>query len=125
MNLAQNFISLICTYSDTEFTFIIPPYSIVYWDQVNRNGEMINQIQAQKQALDMLLSYENVSVYCFYDDTDMICDFNNYYDSIHFDAKISNYLIEQIGEQKHRITKDKIESELQFFMQYDYDALFQ
>lgn len=128
-NVEENYISLIAEHPDTEFLFVIPPYSIVYWDQAYRNGELSNQLQAEQDAVRLLLTYSNVSVYCFYEDTELICDLDNYYDMIHYDADTSKWMMEQIKEHKYLLTEQNLEEhcnhETEFFTHFAYETLFQ
>lgn len=128
-NINKNYISLIKEHPDTHFDIIIPPYSIVYWDSANRKGELENQIMAEQKAIEMLLQYENVSVYSFYNDTELICNLDNYYDSIHYNADISRKILTDISEQKSQITLDnldkRMEEDLEFLTTYGYDTLFE
>lgn len=128
-NIRENYISIIEAHPETTFYFYIPPYSVVYWDDVIRDGEMERQFRAWEVALNQLLEYDNVKVYDFYDRTDIIENLDNYYDSIHFNADISNQIVEWIGTDDFRIEKDEVHEKLlghrEWLEQFDYDALFE
>ena len=41
-----------------------------------------------------LLSYENVRMFCFQNQRDIVCDLNNYADYTHYHADVCRYIVE-------------------------------
>lgn len=127
-NISENYISVIKEHPETDFYFYIPPYSVLYWDDIIRDGEFERQFGAWEVVLKRLLEYDNVKIYDFYDWHDTIDDFDNYYDSIHFNLEISNRMVECMSKDEHQVALDSVDDILtrnkEWFMQYDYDSLF-
>ena len=127
-NLEQNVISLVKKHPETEFYLYFPPYSILYWDDEIRTGKYERNIEAQRLAIEMLLPYENIHLYSFFDDYLMICDLSNYIDSIHYGQKYSDQIMRNMKEGKGLLTKDNYEqylSMLMFYELFDYEQFFQ
>ena len=83
-NLTQNIEPLIQTHSDTEFVFYFVPYSILYWDQEVREGNFDSTIDAVDYAMGALLKYDNVRIYFFHNEEDIITNLDNYKDYSHY-----------------------------------------
>lgn len=126
-NLEQNVISIAKKHPETEFYLYFPPYSILYWDDEVRTGKYNRDIEAQRLAIEMLLPYENIHLYSFFDDYIMICDLSNYIDSIHYGQKYSDQIIMNMKDKKGLLTKDNYEQYLymlEFYELFDYDQFF-
>lgn len=127
-NLNQNVISTVVAHPETEFYFFFPPYSILYWDDIVRTGKFTQMVEAQKIAIEMLLPYNNVHLYSFFDDYIMICDLNNYIDSVHYGQNYSDRIIQNMADGIGMLTKENYENYLtmlNFYNLFDYDAFFE
>ncbi len=91
---------------DVEFIFYAPPYSILYWDDCILRGRLTAEICALNELYENLLAYDNVRIFYFQDDWDMITDLNNYKDYSHFSKDISHYIYECMRDGKCEITSD-------------------
>lgn len=128
-NIELNILPVIEKYPDTEFYFFYPPYSILYWDFLEREGMMKAQLEAEEMVTDMLLSYDNVRLFNFFEDTDLILNLDNYRDKEHYNSNVNSYLLEQMSQGKYEITKENKEAHMafmrQFYLNFDYDAFFE
>ena len=94
------------------FRFICPPYSILWWDNAYRNGETMQNLYASTMAAKTLLSYENVEMYYFQNQEEIIADLDNYMDTIHFSDLINREIVNCMKEGKYRLTLENYEEEL-------------
>lgn len=94
------------------FRFIIPPYSILWWDNTYRNGETEQNLYAIEAAAQCFLQYENVEMYYYQNNEEIITDLNNYMDTIHFSDKINYAIVEWMKEGKGRLTLDNFRQEI-------------
>lgn len=127
-NLKQNVTDLAEQNPEIEFYLFFTPYSIYYWDSVNQNGFLSKMLAAEKEAAEWLLEYENIHLYSFFDEFDMICDADNYTDYIHYGEWVNSRILVWMKEGKHRLTRENYQEYYDrvydFYMGYDYDSLF-
>ena len=118
--------SIIESHPETEFYLFTPPYSILYWDRVTRDGTYPAVLKLFDRLVTDLTPYENVNYYCFAPEL-YILDLNNYIDEVHFspqiNRKIAEYMATHDGVDEssilymHTFFKDIIEN-------FDYESLF-
>ncbi|WP_408069724.1 SGNH/GDSL hydrolase family protein [Butyrivibrio sp. JL13D10] len=97
---------------DTQFTFFFPAYSMLWWDGIYRTGERDAFIHCEKEMVKNLLKYDNVKVFCFQNERDVITNLDNYMDSIHFSPEINKLMLDQMIEGKYQLTEDNYEDML-------------
>lgn len=128
-NMEYNILPLLEKYPDTTFYFFYPPYSILYWDLNYQDGTMKAQLEAEEMVTDMLLSYENVRLFCFFENTELVCNLDNYRDKEHYISDINSYILEQISLGNYEITEENKEAHMEFmrefYLHFDYDAFFE
>lgn len=127
-NLDQNVISLVKEHPETQFYFFIPPYSICYWDDLYRKGEINKIIEAQRVEIELLLPYKNIHLYSFFDNEKIICNLNLYRDSLHYNQEVSDMIMESIYYGAGQITGSNYEEYLnvieEFYTKFPYDDFF-
>ncbi|MBQ6576044.1 MAG: hypothetical protein IJL90_08065 [Lachnospiraceae bacterium] len=113
---------------DVEFIFYSPPYSILYWDDCILRGRLTAEICAINEVYKKLLEYDNVRMFYFQDDWDIITDLDNYKDYSHFSKDISHYIYECMRDGKHEVTsKTSFDTLLKFsedVADYDHESTF-
>ncbi|HOO28250.1 MAG TPA: hypothetical protein PLU43_07275 [Lachnospiraceae bacterium] len=113
---------------DVTFYFYSSPYSILFWDDSVRRGNTTAEICALSRVFEKLLSYDNVRIFYFQDDYDIITDLDNYRDYSHFDQPINYYMYECMRDGKKEVTLDTYYDTLlnmyQFAIAYDYESAF-
>lgn len=128
-NLYKNIISLAKKNPETTFVLFYTPYSILYWDEIYRDGTLVKQLLAEKHATELLLQCDNIELYSFFDKTDLICNLENYRDGLHYVKEINEMILAWITEGVGRVTKDNyqdlIQKEYNFYLNYNYDHLYQ
>lgn len=101
----------------TKYIFFLPPYSLLNWDEIVRAGEKDKYLFALEQVFAALLPYENVEIYSFQMDRDIICDLNFYMDKVHFSTQINQYMLQCMLEKsiEYRVTRENTDVFLQLF----------
>lgn len=95
---------------DTEFIFFYPPYSFLWFDNINRCGDTDAYLYNMKMCTQSLLKYENVSFFNFINDEKYVGDLDNYMDALHFTPDINNYIVDVLKEgDSRKITADNID----------------
>ena len=113
---------------DVQFIFYSPPYSILYWDDCILRGRLTAEICAMNEVFNTLLDHDNVRIFYFQDNWDIITDLDNYKDYSHFSKDISHYLYECIRDGKCEVTgKTAYDTLLKFsedIADYDHESTF-
>ncbi len=85
---------------------MIPPFSMLWWDCAYTNGTLEKNFYILEQTIPRLLVYDNVEVYFFQNEENIICDLDNYMDMLHYSPEINQYMLEQLCEGNRRVTKE-------------------
>jgi len=121
--------SWIAEHPETEFHFYFSPYSILFWDKMQRQGETEAMFTMLAYAAERLLAYDNVSLHCFLTDTDIITNLDNYTDHIHVSDEITHFMVEAMEEGTCLLTEENYRAQLEalhtFVVNYDYESIFQ
>lgn len=104
-----NMEALILAHPETQFVFFMPPFSVLYWDAEIRDGTFESTMDGVEYALKYLLEYENVQIYFYQGDEDIITNLNNYKDYSHYGPWINNLITQYISEGRNQVTKDNVE----------------
>lgn len=127
-NLEQNVIRVTQMYPHVTFYLFITPYSIYYWDSVNQAGTLSKMLTAEKEAIELLLPYENIRLFSFFDEFEMICNPDNYKDPVHYGEWINSQILLWMQTGEHELTEENYqeycERVYEFYMHYDYEGLF-
>ena len=128
-NIEQNVLELAKAHPEIEFYIYVSPYSIYCMDYWYRLGTIEKQLLAEKRVIELLLTCENINVFSFNTQYDVICDANNYRDVAHHTADINSQILLWVKDGVGRLTKENYEAycqeEWDFFMNYDYEALYE
>lgn len=124
----QNLISIARAHPDIQFYYFFTPYSIFYMDYNNQYGILQRELEGCRLATEMLLECDNIRVFSFFDDYDLITDPDNYSDKTHYTAAINSLLLQRMQAGDYELTKDNYQQHWSdvsaFYLAYDYDALF-
>lgn len=128
-NVQQNVLELAKDNPNTEFYYFIPPYSIYWWDECSQAGNLKRTIEAFKYMSELIVQQENIHLFCFFDEHDLITNMNNYKDTMHYSGDINSKILQWLSKEQHKLTKDNYvnywECIEQYYSNYDYDALFE
>ena len=110
---------------ETEFDFFLPPYSILFWDKVTREGRVDAVFSAIHQAADALLPHGNVKLYGYLMDEDIVTDLDNYCDYIHHSGQVCREVLAMLRAEECRLTAENLDEMLagwrEFVVNYPYD----
>lgn len=95
----ENLIQRIKTHPDTEFIFILPPYSSLWRENMIRCGEQLRYEYAYEAFLDAMKQFDNVKIYSFMDDINITDNLDNYMDAMHFSYNISGMIASEIQKE--------------------------
>ena len=125
----ENIVQLVNQYPNTTFYLFYTPYSICYWDALHLKGTLNKQIEAEQTATELLLQCSNVRLFNFFDHSELICDLNYYNDDGHYSAEGNSMILQWMAAEIGLITQenylDRLQQEKMFFLNYDYDAVFE
>lgn len=128
-NIETNIRSLAIAHPETTFILFYTPYSALYWDEIYRDGTLVKQLYTEALASEILLECDNIELYSFFDKTDVISNLDNYRDGLHYVNDINDAILTWIRNGEGRVTMDNyqelIQKEYDYYMNYDYDSLYQ
>lgn len=128
-SIEKNFCALAKKYPNTNFIAFIPPYSIAQWDYHNRRSEIDDFINLYQLAVEKMLEYPNIQVFCFWQEHDIIENLDNYSDQTHYDKHVYDFIVERMGHGKNLLTRQNyrayFESAKAYYNNYNYDAIFE
>lgn len=127
-NISQNIVDMAKENPDTEFYLFYPPHSIYFWDSMDRYSAVEWQIENMEIATELLLECENIHVYAFFDEYEMICDVTQYSDIAHYSESYNALILDWMASGEHELTKENYKQYFEdmktFYSNYDYDSLF-
>lgn len=114
---------------DTEFIFFFSPYSILFWDKMDRQGETEAMLKLLEETTAALLEYENAELQFFMADETIITDLDNYADHIHVAGKVTYRMAEAMPTGSYRMTAENrmemLDGLRQLVVNYDYDQIWE
>lgn len=115
----------ITAHPETEFDIFFPPYSILFWDKTARLGETKAVFAALDLACERLLQYDNVRLYNFLMDPDIVLDLDNYCDYVHHSGAVCTQVLAKMAAGECRMTEENYRDTLaqwrDFVVDYDYE----
>ena len=103
--------NLVKSHPETNYIFMVPPYSSLWWYEAHMCGDMELNFYALDQAFIRLLPYENVEIHYFQTMEDIVSDLSLYMDLIHYHPDVNKNLVELIPGNEYKVTmenKDEI-----------------
>jgi len=112
---------------DTEFIFFFSPYSILFWDKMDRLGQTEAMLTLLEEAAETLLSYDNAELQFFMADTEVITNLDNYADHIHVAGRVTYRMSRAMPTGEYRLTAENraevLDGLRDFVVNYDYDKI--
>ena len=102
----------VSSHPETTYRFLIPPFSMLWWDCAYVNGELEERFYALDSAVTALLRFENVEVYCFQQEDWIVCDLDNYMDMVHYGPEVNQYMLERMAACGNRVEPEDWEAVL-------------
>ena len=114
-------------YPDTDFIFFFSPYSILFWDKMDRLGETDAMLALLEETTETLLRYDNAELQFIMADTDVITDLDNYADHIHVAGRVTYQMAQAMPTGQYRLTAENraevLDGLRDFVVHYDYDEI--
>lgn len=95
------------------FRFLLPPYSMMWWDCAYVNGELSERLYILEETLPALLAFPNVEVYFFQAEEAIVCNLDNYMDMVHYSPDINQYMLDRMAAGENRVTKENLQKTLE------------
>lgn len=106
INLQANICPYIEQNPDTVFYVFFPPYSILYWNDVMRENHLEATIEEYRYIAETMLGYDNVRVFFFPNQEEIVTDLNNYADYTHYHRDINYYMTQCFADGTCEIQSD-------------------
>ncbi|MDD3368812.1 MAG: hypothetical protein PHP50_08025 [Lachnospiraceae bacterium] len=128
-NMDANICPVIEKHPDTEFYIFFPPYSILYWYNYYKTEQISATISKYELLMERFLAYDNVHLFCFTDQEDIITNLENYTDYEHYSRDISLWITDAMETGNCEVTKENYKEILQHMenlaFTYDYDSIWE
>ncbi|MBD5511123.1 MAG: hypothetical protein HDR08_07715 [Lachnospiraceae bacterium] len=106
----NNIIPVIEAHPETEFVIFYPPYSILYWEEQVLSGRAEGILEIYKYSMSRLLKYENVRIFAFQDEEEIITNLDNYRDVCHHTPQVNRYIFDSVMSGNKEITAENIDA---------------
>ena len=128
-NIEQNYVELAKKNENINYYMFVTPSSILWWDEAIHEGTIQKHLEAEEIFYSKILECKNVKVYSYFNNYDLICNLDNYKDKTHYSEKINSQILNWIKNDEYLITKKNVneymQKEREFYLNYDYDAIFE
>lgn len=125
----NNILPFIESHPETEFYVIFPPYSMLSWESIVIKGDLEDILAIYHYTMDTLLDYENVHVYYFQLEPEIITNLDNYHDNAHHKPEINRYIFDCVKNNTHLVTHDNLNEQItamyNYAKDYPYETLWQ
>ena len=126
-NMDVNICPYIEAHPETEFYIFFPPYSILYWNDVTRARELDAVTRRMLCMAQRLTEYENVRLFSFMEEEQIVCNLNNYADYIHYHKDICRYITDCFASGTCELEREDLEDYFaalkKMAAEYDYEAI--
>lgn len=128
-NMDENICPMIEAHPDTQFKIYFPPSSILFWYDFERLNQTDAILYNETYIMERLLAYENVDIYYFQNDFELITNLDCYMDQVHYSREVSYDILEQMANEERRVTKENylevIDEMKEYLHNYDYESIWQ
>lgn len=105
--------NLVKSHPETNYIFMIPPYSSLWWYEADICGEIEQDFYALDQAFTRLLPHKNVEIHYFQSIEDIVSNLNLYMDLIHYHPDVNKALVELIPGNEYKVTMENKDNVLE------------
>lgn len=103
---------------EVTFVFYYPPYSTLFWDEVIADDDVNEVMEMYRTSMKSLLGYNNVYVFNFQDDEELVSNLDRYRDVCHHDPQGNRFVFECIRDtvtgvgdhvNEYRVTEESLD----------------
>ena len=105
-NVTKNYLKTALENPQVTFYFYLPPYSMYYWEDLVKTGQLEAQLKAEELAVSLLTQAPNIHVYGFADRTEITANLDNYMDILHYGDWINEEIMDMIYRGDGELTKE-------------------
>ena len=126
-NMRENILPFVEQHPETQFYFFFPPYSILYWHNLQREGMYEAALTQYSYVAWELLQYDNVHLF-YFQTMEEVTDLNNYADYSHYKPDINRFMVECFKSGEYEIhSMEQMTGQLarmqEMVENFDYDEL--
>lgn len=125
-NMETHILPYIESHPDTEFDIFFAPYSILFWYNTLQEQNTDARLAEYHEMMELLFACDNVRVFFFTNDREIICDLDNYIDYTHSSREVHYYMTECFASGEGEVTADTYEDEIEelrcLVTEYDYSV---
>ena len=104
-NVTANYVKTALDNPDVTFYFYLPPYSIYYWQDLLKTGQLEAQLKAEELAVSLMTDAPNIHVFGYADRIDITGNLDNYMDILHYGDWINEEIMNMIYKGEGELTK--------------------
>lgn len=127
MENMDNIVPFLEEHKETEFFVVFSPYSIMNWEKKLLAGTLEAQLFTDSYIIEQLLLLENVHVFYFQDEYEMITNLDMYMDTCHYREEYNHYIEQCIKSGKNEVTmenyKERIDNMYRIVTEYNFEAV--
>lgn len=125
----DNIMPYIEAHPETTFYIFYPPYSMLCWEREMIKGQLEDMLAVYAHSIERFLEYENVRVFYFQNEKEIISNLENYRDGGHYRPEFNKYICEAMSDGVGLVTKDNYKEEIadmyEYAVSFDYEALWE
>ncbi len=123
----DNIIPFMESHPDTQFYVLIPPYSMLYWEQELLGGTLEDILAIYAYTYKALLQLDNVRVFYFQYEPEIISNLDNYRDTCHHKPEYNKYMIDCMIAGEKELTPEMVDEKIremyEYARDYDYESI--
>lgn len=127
VNLERNILPYIEQHPDTEFVIYVAPYSMLFWDMLLCEGRTEPFFEEAKYLTERFLALDNVRMFFFVNQEEIVTNLDNYCDMVHFHPRISTFMVQCFGNGQCEMTRENYEvlwdAWKEHIVNYDYESI--
>ena len=126
-NITQNVVELAKANSQVEFYYYLTPYSVAWWGSQKALGTMERWLSVEERAIELMLECDNIHLYSFNNEFDIVSNLDNYSDECHHGDWINSQILGWLYSGTDQLTKENYKEylavERDFYMNFNYEGL--
>lgn len=111
----------VMAHPEIEYNLFYTPYSMLWWDNGYTGGLGEAYLYAMEASIPVLVECDNVNLYYFQTQRDIVLNLDNYMDLFHYHPWVNQYMLEAMETGTHLLTADNYQqylSDLREMYQY-------